>query len=272
MHAASRESLEMVQRRFDELVRDIDASELTTFGDDLGAVTRLLNDQVVLRKHLSDKSDDSTAKVALVDRLLSGKVGSQALDVTRTAVGQRWSSTRDLPNALERCARLAVLIEAEHAGQIEDVEDELFRFGRTLDANPRLASLLSDAGKPLDGRKRLLADVLAGKPSSYTTRLLEQTVELLRGRNIDAVVPELADLAAARRGETVAHVIAATNLSDSQRDRLSEILSRIYGHKMSVQLDVDPEVLGGLQITVGDEVVDGTIVSRLASAASHLPD
>ena len=65
---------------------------------------------------------------------------------------------------------------------------------------------------------------------------------------------------------------AAADLSDDQRNRLVELLSRIYGHPVSVQLDVDPEVLGGLSITVGDEVIDGSIATRLAAAQTQLPD
>jgi F0F1-type ATP synthase delta subunit len=70
----------------------------------------------------------------------------------------------------------------------------------------------------------------------------------------------------------VAHVSAPAELSDAQRTRLTEVLTRIYGHPVSVQLDVDPDVLGGLSIAVGDEVIDGSIASRLSAAETQLPD
>ena len=73
-------------------------------------------------------------------------------------------------------------------------------------------------------------------------------------------------------GDGIAHVDAAAELTDAQRDRLAELLTRIYGHPVAVQLNVDPEVLGGLSITVGDEVIDGSIASRLAAAQTQLPD
>ena len=75
-----------------------------------------------------------------------------------------------------------------------------------------------------------------------------------------------------RRGEVVAHVRSATEPTGVQRTRLTEIVTRIYGHPVSVQLDIDPALLGGLSITVGDEVIDGTISSRLAAAETRLPD
>ena len=102
--------------------------------------------------------------------------------------------------------------------------------------------------------------------------LLAQTIELLHGRHADEAVLELAELAVARRGEVVAHVTAAADLSDAQRDRLTEVLSRIYGHPVSIQLHVNPKLLGGLTIAVGDEVIDGSLSSRLASAETRLPD
>jgi F-type H+-transporting ATPase subunit delta len=85
-------------------------------------------------------------------------------------------------------------------------------------------------------------------------------------------VQGLAEVAVARRGEVVAHVSAAAELSDAQRTRLTEVLSRIYGHPVTAQLHTDPELLGGLTITVGDEVIDGTLSSRLAAAKTQLPD
>lgn len=272
MHAASRESMQVVQRRFDDLVGSVDTAVLGDFADELASLAGLLLEHSVLRKYLAARTDDSSPKVAMVERLLTGKIAQQTFDIVKTAVQQRWSVSRDLPEAFERLARLAVLVSAEREDKIEDVEDELFRFGRTLDANPRLASLVSQLEEPSEKRIGLLDSVIADKASSWTAALLRQSVRLLHGRNLVDVVPELAELAAARRGESVAHVVAASPLSEEQYDRLSSVLSRIYGRTISVQLDVDPEVLGGLQIRIGDEVVDGTIAAKLEKAASNLPE
>ena len=102
--------------------------------------------------------------------------------------------------------------------------------------------------------------------------LLSKTVELLRGQPAEQAVLTLAEVAVARRGEVVAHVSAAAELSDAQQTRLTEVLSRIYGHPVTVQMQIDPELLGGLAISVGDEVIDGTLSSRLAAAQTQLPD
>ncbi|HPZ51110.1 MAG TPA: F0F1 ATP synthase subunit delta, partial [Propionibacteriaceae bacterium] len=112
----------------------------------------------------------------------------------------------------------------------------------------------------------------AGGVNPITAALLSQSVELLSDQRADEAVTELAQLAIARRGEVVAEVVAAAELSDGQRSRLTQILGRIYHHPVSVQLSVDPAVLGGLSVAVGDEVIDGTLSSRLTAAANKLPD
>ena len=127
-----------------------------------------------------------------------------------------------------------------------DVEEQLFRFSRILDAQPRLATLLSDYSAPAEGRVKLLRDVLdSGSGVNATTvQLLSQTVELLRGERADDAVLDLAELAVARRGEVVAHVSAAADLSDAQRTRLTEVLTRIYGHPVSVAAAHQPGAAG----------------------------
>ena len=148
------------------------------------------------------------------------------------------------------------------------------RIGDWVHAQPRLAALLSDHTTGAAGRTALLGKALGATSgaNATATALLSQTIGLLRGERADEAVIDLAELAVARRGEVVAHVSAAAELTDAQRTRLTAVLTRIYGHPVSVQLHVDPELLGGLSITVGDEVIDGSIASRLAAAQSQLPD
>jgi ATP synthase F1 delta subunit len=135
--------------------------------------------------------------------------------------------------------------------------------------------LLGDYEAPADSRVRLLRNVLESASTNVNpiaVELLSKTVELLRGQPAEEAVLTLAEVAVARRGEVVAHVSAATELSDAQQQRLTQVLSRVYGHPVTVQMQIDPELLGGLAISVGDEVIDGTLSSRLAAAQTQLPD
>lgn len=272
LRAASRESLATMVESLDAVVADLDTTGLTGLANDLASVVKMLRSEPILARHLADPSGNTAPKVALAERLLSGKVSDGALDIVRTAVAQRWSSTSDLARGIQHIARIALLLRAEHDDQIDDVEDQLFRFSRILDSETRLITLLSEYTAPLDGRISLLNNVLHRRASKDAADLLRQTIELLHGERADEAVRELANLAVSRRGEVVAQVSAAAELSDAQRDRLTDLLTRIYGHPVSLQLDVNPALLGGLTIAVGDEVIDGSLASKLSAAETHLPD
>jgi F-type H+-transporting ATPase subunit delta len=273
LRAASRAARVVLTSEFDEVAGNLRSPGLTTLSDELGSVVSLLVGEPTLTRHLTEHNDDADAKVRLVDRLFAGKLDDHTMKLLRTAVSQRWSAEADFVDGIEHLARLALLKRAEIEDQVDEVEEQLFRFGRALDAEPRLTSLLSDYSTPVDGRIALLHKVIDGSGVDGTAAaLLTQTIGHLRGERADVAVIDLAELAVARRGELVAHVNAAIDLTDAQRKRLVELLTRIYGHPVSVQLHVDPELLGGLSITVGDEVIDGSIASRLAAAQTQLPD
>jgi ATP synthase F0 subunit b/ATP synthase F1 delta subunit len=273
MRSASRLALTGLLDKFGAIADGLDDNGLSTLADDLTSAAALLIRETVVARYLAQPSEESSPRVHLVERLLSGKIGQPALDVLKAAVAERWSAETDLIDAIELSARQALLIRAEKAGEVDEIEDQLFRFSRILDAQPRLAILLGNYEVPADARVQLLRNILisaGAKP--ITTELLAKTVELLRGQPAEAAVQSLAEVAVARRGEVVAQVHAAAELSEAQHTRLTEVLSRIYGHPVTAQVSIDPELLGGLAISVGDEIIDGTLSSHLAAAQTQLPD
>ena len=274
MRSASRDAQAAVVARFDALSGSMSADELSTLSEELTAVGKVLINEPILARHLAEASGETDAKKQLLQRLLGGRVGSTTLDLLDAAVSVRWSRTEDFAGAMQHVARLSMLTRADREHQADEVAEQLFRFGRVLDTEPQLTTLLGDYSKPASDRVSLLRGVLdrASGANQIATSLLSQTVELVDGERVDEAVRDLAQLAVARRGEVVAQVSAAADLSDSQRRRLTEVLARIYHTPVSVQLTVDPELLGGLSVAVGDEVIDGTLSSRLAEAATKLPD
>ncbi|QNI08044.1 F0F1 ATP synthase subunit B/delta [Mycobacterium kubicae] len=276
MRSASRLALGELVDRFDTIAKDLDDDGLTKLADELVSVAKILDREVVVTRYLTVPSEDSGPRVKLLERVVSGKVADPTLDVLRAAVSQRWSANSDLVDAIEHVSRQALLEIAARNDKVDEVEEQLFRFSRIVDTQPRLAILLGDQSTPAEGRVGLLHNVLenAGDSVNPVTRaLLSHTIELLRGQQpADEAAQFLAEVAVARRGEVVAQVTAAAELSDAQRDRVGEVLSRIYGHPVAVQLQIDPDLLGGLLISVGDEVIDGSLSSRLAAAEAQLPD
>lgn len=274
LRSASRQALAGVLDKFGEAAGGLDQQGLATLADDLTAVAELLQRESVVTRHLTVPTDDAAPKVRLVQRLFADKIGAGALTLVTDAASARWSNGEDLVTAIEHVARQALLLSAESAGTVDEVEDQLFRFSRVLEAQPRLDVLLGDTESPAAARVGLLRNVVGGGSGAnpITVALLEQTVRLLRGQSAHQAIAELAQIAVARRGELVAHVGAAAELSEAQRTRLNSILSRIYSHPVRVQVGIDPALLGGLTISVGDEVIDGALSSRLAAAKTQLPD
>ncbi|HEX5496605.1 MAG TPA: F0F1 ATP synthase subunit delta [Mycobacteriales bacterium] len=273
MQAASRESLALARERLDSLVSGVaetDVDTLTLLGDQLADVVGLLAGQPGLRRALADPSAPEAARVALLDGLLAGRLADPAVRTVRELVAARWSRPDDLVDAVETLARLAALAVAERDGSIEDVEDELFRFGRILDGQPRLCRMLADPTAPADRRVGLLDTLVAGKVGAVTGRLLGAAVRMPRGRALDQVAGELADLAAARRDRYVAHVTAPAALTAEQEERLAGALSRVYGQAISLQVELDPDLLGGLVVRVGEEIIDGSVSGRLDRARQRL--
>ncbi len=275
MRSASRLALGNLTDRLTTITKDLDDKALSTLSSELVSVVQILDREIVVTRYLTVPAEDSAPRVRLLERLFSDKVSDATVEVLRAAVCEHWSANSDLMDALEHMSRQALLEIAEREDRVGEVEEQLFRFSRVLDAEPRLAILLGDYATPAEARIGLLRNVLegaSGKVNPIVVSLLSQTVELLRGEPAEEAVQLLAEVAVARRGEIVGQVSAAAELSDAQRTRLGEVLSRIYGHPVTVHLQIDPELLGGLLIAVADEVIDGTLSSRLAAAQAQLPD
>ena len=271
LQSASRESLSAAMARLDAHVDATGASELTRLADDLFAVLGLLEREHALRRALADPATPAGARSGLADRLLSDKVGRPALDLVSDLVTSRWSRSVDLLEALETLARAAAFGVAEKDGSLDRVEDELFRFGRILDREPELARLLSDSATPAEKRIGLLREVVGEKVAPVSATLLDQVVRSPRSRNLDVAAEELSELAAARRDRYVAHVRTPVRMTAEQEQRLTESLTRLYGRPISLQVELDPDLLGGLVVRVGGELIDGSVAGRVATARRTLP-
>ena len=271
MRAASRQAVADARDRLYRYLDDVAESEAERLGEELFAVVDLLLAEHVLRRHLADPASSAVGKNRLLQSVFGRAVGKPTLDLLSGLVGSRWSRTRDLADSTEMLGQLAILAVAQKQGAIEDVEDELFRVGRLIDREPRLRALLADLTVPAQRRVELLRSVLSGKVHPVTERQLVRAVQAPQGRGLDRAAEELAELAAASRERSVAKVSTPVGLDDDQQRRLTEALSRFYRRPIGLQVELRPELVGGLVVRVGDEVIDGSVASRLANAARGLP-
>ncbi|WP_415951763.1 F0F1 ATP synthase subunit delta [Streptomyces sp. KLOTTS4A1] len=268
-HGASREALVAGRERLDALTDNtsVDAAQLA---DELASVTALLDREVSLRRVLTDPAQAGEAKAQLVGRLLGSQVGGETADLVAGLVRSRWSSSRDLVDALEELADTADLTAAQQAGKLDGVEDELFRFGRIVASDTGLRAALTDRTAPKSAKSELLRSLLGGRAEATTERLVTRLVTAPRGRSLEAGLESLSKLAAERRNRMVAVVTSAVPLSDAQKQRLGGALAKLYGREMHLNLDVDPTVLGGIRVQVGDELINGSIQDRIDDAARRV--
>lgn len=245
------------------------ASDGTRVADDLFSVAAVLADEPRLRRVLTDVSRDAASKAGLVRELFAGKVGDTALALLSKAASSRWAATRDLRDALEHLGVVAAVTAAEQAGEADRVEDELFAFGQLVTGSPGLRDALSDPARSVQDKRGLLHGLLEGKVSPATLKLAEQTVSGFH-RTVSNAIEEYQRIAAAHRLRLVATVYAARPLGDRDRERLGRALAAQYDRPVHLNVVVEPDVLGGLRVEIGDDVIDGTVASRLHDARRRL--
>jgi F-type H+-transporting ATPase subunit delta len=268
MRGASRASLSEAR---DWLVAAVhEPGTAAGLSDELFAFVTLLDAQPPLRRALTDPTRPSAARTRLAEGLLQGKVSPAAVDLVGKLAGARWSSPGDLATATEQLAVLAAAAAASEARQLDEVEDELFRFGQLVAGNPQLRAALSSPVAPAELKRQLLDTLLAGKVTDTTMRLVTQAAVHPRGRSLDASLTEYSRLVAEWRQRLIAVVRVAVQLSESERDRLASALAAAFGHDIHLDVLVDPGVLGGISVRIGDEFIDGSVASRLAALRRKL--
>jgi F-type H+-transporting ATPase subunit delta len=267
MRGASAEALAAARERIEPLLSGAGSSaDAALVGEELFAVSRLLEGSASLRRAATDPNADGESKAALVQQLLGGKVSGPTVDVVAGLARSRWSSGGDLVDACEELGVQATLAGAEQLGALERVEDELFRFGRVVVGQRELRAALTDRTVPTASRTALVGDLLDGKAAPATVALARHAASQPRGRRFEQVVEEIGEAVARRRDRAVARVTSAIPLTEQQRERLTAALGRVYGRTMHLDVDVVPSLVGGLRVQVGDEVIDASVVARLARA------
>jgi F-type H+-transporting ATPase subunit delta len=267
MQGGSKRSLREVLDKTSGVLSD--GADATKLGTDLFSLAVALDGAHSLRRALTEPAVPAEAKARLLHSLFDGKVADDALAVAEVGVGLRWSSTRDFSDALEQASVAAHVARADDEGRLDDLEDNLFRFSRIAEGNAALREALSDPAAPLESKRSLLADLVGDKVDTTTSSLLAQAVAG-RHRSLPGTLALYQRIAAARRDSMIATVWVAAPLSDQHRERLSRALSAQQERRIHLNVVVDPEVLGGVRVAVGDEVLDSTVEARLKQAQRRL--
>ena len=242
-------------------------ADAASVGAELFAVAGILRSEPSLRRIATDMSVATEAKQTLAAEIFGGKVSEATLGLLRSALGRRWTATRDLADALEHVGVVAVVRSAD--ADSARLADELFGFGQVVSGNPGLRDALSDRSRSIADKGTLLRSLLEGKALAATVALAEQA---LQGsyRTVGAALTAFQQVAADVHEQKIATVHVARPLGDAERSRLMAALSTHYHRDVHLNVVVDPEVLGGIRVEIGEDVIDGTVLSRLDAARRKL--
>ena len=252
MGAATRSST----TRATELLAGVSRPD-AALGAQLLAAARAVASSHQLVAVLADPGVPAEQRQALVARVFQGS-GAQTRDLLAGLVSGRWSDADDLIGGIEELGFRA--LAGGEAG--DGLERELFVVQRTVSSDGRIELALGNHASPVAARLALV-DGLLGTAMPATREIVRHIVLLPRGRKPVEALQRAETLVADARGLSVATVQVAKPLSDAQAAALSDRLQSAYGRKISVNQVIDPALLGGVRITVGDEVIDGTIRARL---------
>ena len=278
------------------------SGDLHRAASELRAVAELVDANNELTLALNDGSVPTASRRAVLDDLLDGRVLPEVRSLVHQAVtvvpaseveaSFHWLATqlavvaeRDPDDAVRRddlvvLGRLgsrnrvagyaAAVFEGVTTPELEEIEDQLFRFARTVEANRALRSALGDRDLPVPVRQGVIADLLGDQVLEATKRLAAFAVRGGRARDIVSTLDALVEDAARARGWRVARVRSADQIDDARRRSLGEALGRLTGGPVELQVTVDPHLLGGVVVQVGDLLVDGSTRHRLDELKEHL--
>ena len=266
LKGSSRSSLVTTRAHLEKLVSQLDAPAAAQVSNELLLIVTVLDSSIALRRALSDFARDEAAKVALSKQVFAAISNGQAFTVLATMVGLRWSSPRDLGDVLELLGVETLSVAVEKAAQLEQLESELFAFAQIVSKNPELRATFALRSASEVKKSDLVSALLSGKALQASIDLISFLVDHPRGRNLESGLNEFADIISTRKARMIAHVVSASALSPDQVSRLTGALTKMLGHEIRVNVSIEKEVVGGLSIRIADELIDGTVIARLAQA------
>lgn len=236
-------------------------------GEQLFGVATTLRNEPALRRVATDTSVDASAKAELATNVFGGALDEVALAVVTEAVRRRWPVSSELPAVVEQLGVVALVRSA--GARSDQITDELFTLGRLIEANPELRGALADSSRTPADKAGLLHGLLDGKVLPATLKLVEHAVTSASG-SVERSLADFQQVAADVQGELLATVRAARELSEGDQERLGAALARQYGRAVRLRVVIEPDLVGGLRVEIGDDVIDGSVSGRLDDARRRL--
>ncbi|MBW3094425.1 F0F1 ATP synthase subunit delta [Bifidobacterium sp. 64T4] len=251
--------------------RDLLASKLRDtredawrIGNELFVITSLLDGNIRIERALTDVSRPLEDKVAFLKTLLGDQVHPMTMEIMTEVVKRRWSRATDIANAVEDFGVDAMMYYADATDSTLQVAIELAELHSALLNMPVVRAKLYDESATSEARVKFFHELFDDKGlNKVTMRLAEHATENLRKRRYLETIQWLINKLSRHMGESMVTVTTATPLSQAQIDKLIAVYSKKVGRPVHINSVVDPSVLGGMRVQVGDEVTDNTVVAQL---------
>lgn len=266
---SSRQSLVTARVKLDAALKGASAASASELSTQLFFAVDVLSKNTSLRRAFTDPSREAASKGVLVKDLFGKTLSALALEILTDVSALRWSSAGDLVHVVEQLAIEAEASAANINNELDRVEDEFFETSHLVVDNFELRKALVGTGTP-EAKSALISEVLAKKASPSTVKLAVALVTSLRGRSIEAAFADYLFGLANRRNRLIAVIRVASEISDAQKSRLAAAIESLVGQPIRVNLEVDSSILGGVSVKFADELVDGSVSNRLASAGRAL--
>lgn len=233
-------------------------------GNELFTITSALDNNIQLERALTDPSRPTADKVAVFKEMVGDQVHPMTTEIMTDLVSRRWSRARDIANAVEDFGVDAMMYYADATDSTLQVSIELSRLHSSLLNLPVVRSKLYDDQAPSEVRVKLFRELFGDKNlNKVTMRLAEHATCNLRRRRYLETIQWLIKKFSRHMGQSMITVITAAPLKEEQIKRLIDVYSAKVGRQVHINSVVDPTVLGGMRIQVGDEVTDNTVVAQL---------
>jgi F-type H+-transporting ATPase subunit delta len=244
---------------------------------ELFGILGMVDSSAGLRRALTDPSRNGDEKSALVRQLVGGKVSADAADIAGGLASSRWANARDIGDALETLAATVVISVAENKSAVsasgitglEELENDLFSFNQAAASSHEVQRALSEP-QASSAAKAAFAEKLVPGASEEAKVLIAQAVTQPRGIKPTRLVQRFAELAAKRQQRWIATVSVTRPLTQTQLARLQAGLNALYGRELKVNVNVDPALIGGIRVQVGDEVLDASVLTKLGGLQRQL--
>ena len=267
---SSRQSLALLRVDLDEKLKNLTSADCATLSNELFHIWSSLDSSIGLRRALTDPARDATSKSELIANLFGKVLSAKTLEIFSKAVSLRWSNPAQLADAIEQIAVEAEAAVANVDDKLDLVLSEIFNFSKIILENPELRLALINRADSVERKQELLKSIFGQKFTSSSQRLLSKSVEGRGNRGIEKSISAYSNALTARRNRLNAHIKSSIALSDGQAKKLADSLTKKIGQPVHLNIEIDPNVLGGISIRFGDEVIDGTISNRLAEASRAL--